>query len=359
MGKTSIIEAAEPDDAEADAAERRKLKKEKKRKAQEEAADVAEANDAEADADAAAASKAERKRLKKKKKLAAEGEEVQDEADTEKVKKKKEKAAEGEEVPDADAAAERKKYVAERNRLKAERRAAEKAARAAKVAAGEEVESMKKKKKKNASAAAGKHKVFVSGLPWKATEQILRNDFTECGEVTRVQLLTDKVSGKSRGIAFIDFADESGVKEALKFDGDKYGGKTLKVARADKGMGKGASAQGENGTSEGKGKGKGKGKERAPRGEKPEHCTSIVVKGLSYQATEEDLMEAFKGCGEQGATNARILTDNETGESRGVAFVDFDDTNAVDDAIKLEGVVEIKGRSILIDYSKPRPHKIW
>merc|ERR1712039_554989 len=105
-----------------------------------------------------------------------------------------------------------------------------------------------------------------------------------------------------------------------------------------------------------KGKG-GKGKGKAASGgkglsAKPVGCTSVVVKGLAYEATEDELRGVFCKCG-RGPSNIRILTDRETGESRGIAFVDFDDENAVDEAVKLSET-ELRGRAFFVDFAKPR-----
>ena len=66
--------------------------------------------------------------------------------------------------------------------------------------------------------------------------------------------------GRYKGIAFITFKTKEAVEKALKFDGDDYGGRPLKVAmstpRGDKGKGKG------DGKGKGKDKGKGKGKDK-------------------------------------------------------------------------------------------------
>merc|ERR1712136_218159 len=155
----------------------------------------------------------------------------------------------------------------------------------------------------------------------------LRKDFEECGPVTEIKLLKDAETGRSRGIAFITFATKEGVKKALEFDGDDYGGRNIKVNLATP-----------------KGDGKGKGKSKGP-GEKPVGCTSVVVKGLSYEVTEDDLR---KNC-----NNVKLLTDRETGESKGIGFVDFDDGKQVDEAIKLNNT-ELKGRTFFMDYARPR-----
>merc|ERR1712037_143552 len=199
-------------------------------------------------------------------------------------------------------------------------------------------------------------KVFVGGIPWSTDEATVRADFEECGPIEDFALPKDD-QGRIKGIAFITYKTKAGLEAALKFDGDDYGGRTLKVNKAEargsgKGDGKGKGKDKGKGKSKGKdGKGKAKGKGKGP-GPKPDGCTSVVVKGLSYEATDADLQKFFGKCGD-GPTNVKILKDRETGESRGMAFVDFDDTKAVDEAMKLTES-ELKGRTFFMDYSKPR-----
>merc|ERR1712151_1111756 len=89
------------------------------------------------------------------------------------------------------------------------------------------------------SKASEDKTVFVGGLPFSTTEEQLKKDFSECGTIVKFNMpLNDE--GRPKGIAFITFETEDAVKEALKYDGDEYGGRTLKVNKAgDRGKGKG------------------------------------------------------------------------------------------------------------------------
>merc|ERR1712137_304365 len=133
--------------------------------------------------------------------------------------------------------------------------------------------------------------------------------------------------------------DVRGVEAALKYDGDEYGGRTLKVSIADgkgKAHGKGAA---------------GKGKSPSSRRPKPPGCTSVVVKGIAYAATEEDLLGVFASCGGgAGPSRVKLLRDRTSGESKGIAFLDFQDTEAVDQAMLLSET-ELKGRCFFMDYA--------
>jgi len=203
---------------------------------------------------------------------------------------------------------------------------------------------------KDEDGQSSQYKVFLGGLPWSCDESILRRDFEECGKIASLRLLTDRETGRSRGMAFITFNDAAGLEAALKYNGDTYGGRTLTVAKAE---GKGGSGKGK-GADGGKGKGKAAlGGAKGGPSPKPAGCTSVVVKGLAYEATEDDLRRAFRTCG-RGPANVRILTDRATGEPRGVAFVDFDGEGAaVDEAVKMSGT-ELRGRVFFVDYARPR-----
>lgn len=186
---------------------------------------------------------------------------------------------------------------------------------------------------------SSQYKLFLGGLPWSCDESILRRDFSECGKIDSLRLLTDRETGQSRGMAFITFTDVAGFEAALKYNGDDYGGRTLTVAKAE----------GKGGRGWGKGKGTSGGSGRSL---KPMGCTSVIVKGLAYEATEEELRRIFCKCG-RGPKNIKILIDRETGESRGTAFIDFDDDGAVDEAMKMSET-ELRGRAFFVDYAKPR-----
>lgn len=112
------------------------------------------------------------------------------------------------------------------------------------------------KQSSKGSEESGKHQprtVFVAGLPYNIEEQTIWDDFKECGDVVAVRMLKSD-EGKFKGIAFVVYKDEAGVEEALKFDGDDYAGRTLRVARASAGR---KDEDGGKGGKGGKGKGKG------------------------------------------------------------------------------------------------------
>merc|ERR1712032_452799 len=162
--------------------------------------------------------------------------------------------------------------------------------------------------------------------------------------ISDLTIVRDRSTGRSRGIAFITFEDETGLKAAIKFDGTDYGGRALRVSRAEsKGAGKGSKKTGARDAGSGGG---------FVTGARPPGCTSVVLKGLSYEASESDVLSHFAACG-VGPASAKILRDRETGESRGRGFVEFSDEQSVDQALQLSGG-ELRGRRVFVDYARPR-----
>jgi len=76
-------------------------------------------------------------------------------------------------------------------------------------------------------------KIFVGNLSWNATEEALKQLFTEFGEVTSVRIVTDPYTGRSKGFGFIEMADESSCNQAIeKLDNFAFLTRPLRVSRA-------------------------------------------------------------------------------------------------------------------------------
>ncbi|MTJ12010.1 RNA-binding protein [Anabaena sp. UHCC 0187] len=75
--------------------------------------------------------------------------------------------------------------------------------------------------------------IYVGNLSYQVTEEDLKQAFSEYGTVKRVQLPTDRETGRVRGFAFVEMeteADEAKAIEAL--DGAEWMGRNLKVNKA-------------------------------------------------------------------------------------------------------------------------------
>jgi len=76
-------------------------------------------------------------------------------------------------------------------------------------------------------------RVYVSGLPWKATADDIKKDFAKCGDIKNLKLLQNE-QGKSKGVAFITFKTPEGMTAAIGKNGDKetYPGRVINVSKA-------------------------------------------------------------------------------------------------------------------------------
>ncbi len=76
-------------------------------------------------------------------------------------------------------------------------------------------------------------KLYVGNLPDSATEQDLSDKFAAFGTVKSVKMITDRVTGQSRGFGFIEMASEVEAHAAIdSLDGTDYEGRPMKVNEA-------------------------------------------------------------------------------------------------------------------------------
>ncbi len=75
--------------------------------------------------------------------------------------------------------------------------------------------------------------IYVGNLPYSVTEADLHETFSRFGEVSRVNLITDKFSGDSKGFGFVEMDDNSQADAAIKGLNDTdMKGRTMKVNQA-------------------------------------------------------------------------------------------------------------------------------
>ena len=75
--------------------------------------------------------------------------------------------------------------------------------------------------------------IYVGNLPYSATEEELHAAFAAFGDVTSVNLITDKFSGQSKGFAFVEMSDNASADSAIKaLNETPMGGRSLKVNQA-------------------------------------------------------------------------------------------------------------------------------
>lgn len=76
-------------------------------------------------------------------------------------------------------------------------------------------------------------KIYVGNISFNATEQDVRDLFSEYGEIESLKIITDRFTGQSRGFGFIEMETEDGAQKAISaLNGKPFMGKTLTVAEA-------------------------------------------------------------------------------------------------------------------------------
>uniref|UniRef100_A0A8C3UAX7 Nucleolin n=1 Tax=Catharus ustulatus TaxID=91951 RepID=A0A8C3UAX7_CATUS len=166
--------------------------------------------------------------------------------------------------------------------------------------------------------------LIVNNLSYAATEESLQEVFKKASSIRVPQ----NNQGRPKGYAFVDFATAEDAREALNScNNTEIEGRTIRLEFSSPSWQKG------NANARGGG----------------EQSKTLFVRGLSEDTTEETLRESF-----EGSISARIVTDRDTGSSKGFGFVDFssaEDAKAAKEAME-DG--EIDGNKVILDFAKPK-----
>jgi RNA recognition motif-containing protein len=75
--------------------------------------------------------------------------------------------------------------------------------------------------------------IYVGNLPYRISEDELRNVFSEYGEVGNVKIIMDRETGRSKGFAFVSMENDSEAQAAIEgVDGSDLGGRSARVNQA-------------------------------------------------------------------------------------------------------------------------------
>ena len=76
-------------------------------------------------------------------------------------------------------------------------------------------------------------KIYIGNCSYDVSEQQLQDLFATYGEVTSVNIITDRDTGRPRGFAFVEMADSSAAQAAIQgLNGTDLGGRSLNVNEA-------------------------------------------------------------------------------------------------------------------------------
>ncbi|KAL4235517.1 ELAV-like protein 4 [Mactra antiquata] len=153
-----------------------------------------------------------------------------------------------------------------------------------------------------------KTNLIVNYLPQTMTQEEIKALFSSIGEVESCKLIRDKPTGQSLGYGFVNYKNPSDAEKAINtLNGLRLQNKTIKVSLARPSC---ESIKGAN----------------------------LYISGLPKSLTQLDLEKLFSSCGQ--IITSRILYDQNTGLSKGVGFIRFDQRAEAERAIqKLNGTI--------------------
>lgn len=75
-------------------------------------------------------------------------------------------------------------------------------------------------------------KLYVGNLPYSTNEETLKELFAQAGEVISATIITDKMTGRSKGFGFVELEDEPAEKAIEMFNGKEIDGRAITVNEA-------------------------------------------------------------------------------------------------------------------------------
>lgn len=170
--------------------------------------------------------------------------------------------------------------------------------------------------------------VFVQQLAARLRSKELIAFFEKVGPVKEAQIVKDRVSGRSKGVGYVEFKDEASVPKAIQLTGQRLLGIPViaQLTEAEKNRQARVNATETNTTNQ-----------------VPFH--RLYVGNIHFSITEADLMNVFEPFGELEFVQ---LQKEESGRSRGYGFVQFRDPNNAREALEKMNGFDLAGRPIRV-----------
>ncbi|URD79148.1 hypothetical protein MUK42_18731 [Musa troglodytarum] len=172
------------------------------------------------------------------------------------------------------------------------------------------------------------NKVVVSGMPYTATEQQIKDLFRDIGTVVSFSSPLPRLR-KLPWPRLRHLQTEEMATNSLDLDGIKMGNRFVKMERCRLCPQRKRKFEFRD----------------EPR--KVDGCFSAYVGNLSWDVTEDDIRDCFKG---SKISSVRFALDKRTGQSRGFCHIDFEDDESLEEAMK-KNQFEFLGRPMKIAYA--------
>eukprot|EP00854_Cymbomonas_tetramitiformis_P024028 gene24028-29157_t len=174
--------------------------------------------------------------------------------------------------------------------------------------------------------AEPKSKLYVGNISWDTQADDLTSAFGEYGNVTQCDVVTD-ATGRSRGFGFVTYENTDDATAAVEaLNGHVIDGRELRVDFHQ-----------QNRTP----------RERTARPQQNRSGHRIYIGNLPWRFDDYDLKDAFDEFG--NVEDARVITDRETGRSRGFGFVTMAEEESMEKAISALDGAECDGRQLRVN----------
>ncbi|EGR28811.1 splicing factor subunit 4, putative [Ichthyophthirius multifiliis] len=168
--------------------------------------------------------------------------------------------------------------------------------------------------------------IYVGGIDQKVTQEVLWELFSQCGIVVNVHLPKDKITGEHQGYGFVEFKSEEDADYSIKIMHlVKLYGKPIKVNKASQDK------------------------------RTQEVGANIFIGNLDQSITEQQLHDTFSQFGL--IISRRIVRDPDNDESKGYAFVSYDNFEAADAAINTMNGQFFGSKKINVQYAFKKDSK--
>lgn len=189
-------------------------------------------------------------------------------------------------------------------------------------------------------------KVFVGGISWETTEDVLRDHFRNYGTVVGSVIAKDRTTGSPRGFAFVSFSDASALDKVL-LDTHTILGRTVEVKKAVP-----RSEQNQYQQEQNRGQNRNNVKSNGnTKSTDTIKTKKIFVGGLSANLTEDDFKFYFEKFGR--ITDVVVMHDNVTHRPRGFGFITFDSEDSVEEVMQ-KNFHELCGKLVEVKRAVPK-----
>ncbi|KAF2750046.1 splicing factor, CC1-like protein [Sporormia fimetaria CBS 119925] len=172
--------------------------------------------------------------------------------------------------------------------------------------------------------------VFVQQISQRAETRHLLSFFQAVGEVVEAQIVKDRITGRSKGVGYVEFKDVASVPKAIELTGQKLKGVPIIVQHTEAEKNRAVRATESS---------------SAAASGAPFH--RLYVGNIHFSVTESDLRDVFGPFGELEQVTLQMDPENPT-RSKGYGFVQFRDPSAAKDALQQMNGFELANRPIRV-----------